>query len=59
MNRSEQNRYHFSLSQKHESLRQELRNERKSEGLRLAGLKKALQARLISDVKGPKALQAA
>jgi hypothetical protein len=53
------NRHELVSFKKHEVRVQELRNERKSEGLRLAGLKKALQARLISDVKRPKALQAA
>jgi len=53
------NRHELVSFKKHEVRVQELRNERKSEGLRLEGLKTALQARLNPDLKPPKALRAA
>jgi hypothetical protein len=45
MNRSAANRYELSFQQ-HESMRQDVRQERKSEGQRLDRLKKTLQTRL-------------
>jgi hypothetical protein len=59
MNRRQENRHGFSLSKKHECVRQELRNEPTTEGLRLDGLKKALQARLRPDLKACKEVRAA
>ena len=59
MNRSDANRFGVSLSKKHESVRQELRSERKAEGLRLDGLKKALRARLHPDLTASKEVRAA
>jgi hypothetical protein len=45
MNRSAANHYELSFKQ-HESMRQDVRQERKSEGQRLDRLKKTLQTRL-------------
>jgi len=53
------NRYEPSLSKKHEVRMQELRRERKTEGRRLDGLKKALQTRLQPDPKESKEVRAA
>jgi len=53
------NRYEPVSFKKHEVRMQELRSERKSDGLRLEGLKKALQARLNSDLKALKEFRAA
>jgi hypothetical protein len=58
MNRSEANRYELSFKQ-HESMRQDVRHERKSEGQRLDRLKKALQTRLQADPKEAKEIRAA
>jgi hypothetical protein len=59
MNRREANGYSVSSCKKHESIRQERRNERKTEGLRLEVLKKALQTRLHSYPKASKEVLAA
>jgi hypothetical protein len=59
MNRSEANRYGLPLSTQHESRMQHLRYEQKTEGHRLDVLKKALQAKLHSDPKESKEVQAA
>ncbi len=53
------NRYEPAPFKKHEVRMQELRNERKTEGLRLDSLKKALQARLHSNPKASKDVRAA
>jgi hypothetical protein len=45
MNRSAANRYELSFKQ-HESMRQDFRQERKSEGQRLDRLKQTLQTRI-------------
>jgi hypothetical protein len=49
MNRNEIGNKPFASSDRHECRIQELRHERKSEGQRLEGLKKVLQARLVPD----------
>ena len=48
-----------SLSERHECRIQELRHERKSEGLRLEGLKKVLQTRLPADPPETREVRAA
>ncbi len=48
-----------SLSERHECRIQELRHERKSEGLRLEGLKKVLQTKLPADPPETREVRAA
>jgi len=58
MNRSEANRYELCFKQR-ESMRQDVRRERKSEGQRLDRLKKTLPTRLHADPKEAKEIRAA